>query len=59
MTIKNINQHLFDIFWGIGWDNWARIQNNNGYLKQTAGKEIPKIIFAQLLNQFAKKVTAE
>ena len=56
MTIRYISANLFDIFWGTGWDNWARIQNNNGYLKQTAGKEIPKIIFAQLLNQFAKKV---
>ena len=55
MTIRFINAHLFDIFWGKGWDNWARIQNNKGFLKQTAGIDIPKIVFAQLLNQFNKK----
>lgn len=55
MEIKMLDERHFDVFWGQGWTNWARIQNNNGFLKQIKGIEIPKIVFAQLIAKFSKK----
>ena len=55
MEIKHIEENLFDVFWGNGWTNWARIKNNNGFLKQLTGLEIPKPIFSQLIQSYGKK----
>lgn len=55
MEIKHIDQRTMDVFWGNGWENWARIQNNNGFLKQIGGVEVPKQVFSKLIAQFGKK----
>lgn len=57
LEIKEISKNLFDVFWEQGWSNWARIQNNNGFLKQIAGVDIPKSVFSALIQMYSKKGT--
>jgi hypothetical protein len=49
MEVIWLDEHNFDVFWESGWNNWARIHNNKGFLKQTSGVEIPKHVFSQLI----------
>ena len=55
MTLRPINAHLFDVFWEDGWENWARVQNKTGFLKQVNGKDIPKPVFAKLITMHKKE----
>lgn len=53
--IKALSDRVFDVFWGKGWENWARIQNNKGFLKQIGGEDIPRPVFSSLIQQFSTK----
>jgi hypothetical protein len=54
MVVKHITGNLFDIFFGIGWENWGRFQLENNKLTQIKGKEIPKNIFLFLNKRYCK-----
>lgn len=51
-TIR-VSGNVYDVFWGDGWENWARIQNRNGFVKPVGGLEIPKLVFSVLIKEFA------
>lgn len=53
MITKKVIGNVFDVFWGDGWDNWARIENRRGFVKPIAGQEIPKIVFQMLIREFS------
>lgn len=55
MIVKNVTGNTYDVFWNDGWNNWARIQNRNGFIKAVGGLEIPKIVFAMLIKEFQNK----
>ena len=55
MVVKKIQSNLLDVFWGFGWDNWARISIKKGFVTQESGKSIPKVIFSQLIATYGGK----
>jgi hypothetical protein len=61
MIIKKLDATHFDIFWGKGWDNWARFrieynpENSRKFLRQEKGIEVPKPVMAELLTRFIKQ----
>jgi hypothetical protein len=57
--VREISSKVFDAFWDKGWENWARIRNNNGFLKQISGEHIPKAVFAELISRFSTKTKEE
>lgn len=59
MVIKRVNSHLIDVFYGNGWENWARfnlVKNHNNhtghFLKHVAGQELPRNLFTILIRKF-------
>lgn len=55
MIVKHLKGNTYDVFWNDGWDNWARFENRNGFIKAVGGLEIPKIVFAMLIREFSQK----
>ena len=56
MVIKKVNQSIFDVFWGIGWDFWARFERQkDGTLKQVSGRSMPTKLFQQFRSMVNKK----
>lgn len=33
--------HMYDVFQGIGWENWSRVLAKEGYVKILKGNHIP------------------
>ena len=54
MKVLHIHNNLFDIFFNIGWENWARFAIRNGKLLQVSGVEVPKNILLFLNKRYAK-----
>ena len=43
--IVQVNNHLFDVFIGDGWENWSRWnRNDKGFITQVKGMEVPSYI---------------
>lgn len=61
MYIKRVSKDEMDIFWGTGWDNWARFrieynpETHQKYLRQEKGIEVPKPVMAELLARFVNR----
>lgn len=56
MYIKSIAANLWDIFWGTGWNNHARIAYENGQLKQVLGIEIPPNLEKVLVKKLTPRI---
>lgn len=54
MKVMHINSKLFDIFFNIGWENWARFSIHNNKISQVAGIEVPRNIMAFLQKRYQK-----
>ena len=54
MKVLHINNKLFDIFFGQGWENWARFVLDRGKLVQVNGVEVPKNIKTFLVKRYSK-----
>jgi len=54
MKVIHINNNLFDIFFNIGWDNWARFSLHNNKLTQIAGVPVPGNIQHFLAKRYVK-----
>lgn len=48
MVIKQVNRNTFDIFVGIGWENWTRLKVDNKRLLLKAGKPLDKQVYKKL-----------
>ena len=56
MVIKKCNPTTFDVFWGIGWDYWARFhREGDGALKHINGKQMPTKLFQQFRSIINKR----
>ena len=56
MLIKRCNPTTFDVFWGIGWDYWARFhRESDGALKHINGKQMPTKLFQQFRSIINKR----
>lgn len=56
MIIKKASQNEIDVFWSIGWSNWARFRiGANRYLTQVAGIDVPKPVMHDLINRYNRK----
>ena len=55
MKVIHINAHTFDIFYNIGWENWARFKiTRDKKLIQTNGMAVPKNIQIFLEKRYQK-----
>lgn len=54
MLVKHITPSRFDIFYGSGWDYWARFQLSNNKLHQIKGAPVPKNITMFLTKRYSK-----
>jgi len=54
MKVIHINNNLFDIFFNIGWDNWARFAIRGNKAVQVAGVEVPSNIQHFLAKRYNK-----
>jgi hypothetical protein len=58
MIIKRIDATHFDVFWGTGWDNWARfnieynVEKKHKFLRQEKGIEVPRPVMQELITRF-------
>lgn len=55
VEIKNLDDTTLDVFWGSGWNNWARIKNDRGFLKPLAGEKIPPKVFSYLVGIYGTR----
>lgn len=57
LVIKRINRHLCDVFFGDGWDNWARFEirriKGKAFPIKQQGVALPKELFAQLCEELS------
>jgi len=53
LKYKYITRNLFDVFWGDGWDNCARVKRNKGneYVVVRAYKRPPKDFIQQVTEE--------
>jgi len=54
MKVLHINNNLFDIFFNLGWNNWARFEIRNNKLTQLAGVTVPANILHFLAKRYVK-----
>ena len=48
MEIKALDNRTYDVFWGNGWYNWARMQSGSkGYWRLLKGQPMPKKVFSE------------
>ena len=53
MVIKYLSDSHFDVFWGLGWLNWARYEKKSG--KVVSGEYPPHQIQSFINNKFFRK----
>lgn len=50
-TIYSLGQQHYDVFFGMGWDNWSRFRRENHILKLIKGRPMPKDLYETLLKE--------
>lgn len=55
MLVKRIDAHVFDVFWGNGWYNWARFDLGLGGLTQVKGVSVPHTVREKIAQRFNVK----
>jgi len=55
MVIKNVNSKKVDVFWGIGWDSWARMEmGTKGMWRLSGGSAMPRRVFSEFRSRMIK-----
>lgn len=54
MELKKVDKNLFDLFVGLGWENWSRIQVTNDDVKVVAGLPLSKNVYKAMKERLCK-----
>ena len=42
MFIKRLKHNFYDVFMGVGWNNWTRVQRHRGDIHVVSGNRLDK-----------------
>ena len=53
MYVKRLSSNEFDLWWGNGWNNWARLTIDGKKVVQVKGERIPAQVFVAFSRKYA------